>query len=195
MSATPPPPKPRAVFFDRDDTLIHCSELPTAPPPARKGDHVRPDMVKLMPGALEACTDLKRAGFKIVVISNQGVVARGAAGLDLVEEIHDRMRELLTPPGRHDSLLDGVYYCPYHPEGLAPRWTREHEWRKPGPGMPHAAATELDLDLSRSWLVGDAPRDVESGIAAGLAPARCVLLDAGTPIPNLAGAARLILSA
>jgi D-glycero-D-manno-heptose 1,7-bisphosphate phosphatase len=186
--------KSPAVFFDRDDTLIHCSELPVAPPPAKKGDHVHPDKVKLLPGALEACAALKRAGFRIVVISNQGVVARGAAGLDLVEEIHDRMRELLTPSGDRRSLIDGVYYCPYHPDGLAPRWTCEHEWRKPGPGMLHAAAAELDLDLARSWLVGDAPRDVEAGIAAGIVPAHCLLLDADTPVSGLAAAARLILA-
>jgi D-glycero-D-manno-heptose 1,7-bisphosphate phosphatase len=183
-----------AVFFDRDDTLIHCSQLPTAPPPAKKGDHVHPHLVKLLPGALEACAALKRAGFTIVVISNQGAVARGAAGLALVEEIHDRMRDLLTAPGEHRSLIDAVYYCPYHPEGLAPRWTREHEWRKPGPGMLHAAASELDLDLSRSWLVGDAPRDVEAGIAAGLPPGRCLLIDVDTRVPDLAAAARLILA-
>jgi histidinol-phosphate phosphatase family protein len=192
---TTSPHKSPAVFFDRDDTLIHCSELPTEPPPAKRGDHVRPDMVKLLPGALAACEAIKRAGFKIVVISNQGAVARGAAGLELVEEIHDRMRELLTPPGGHRSLVDGVYYCPYHPEGLAARWTREHVWRKPSPGMLHAAAGELDLDLSRSWLVGDAPRDVEAGIAAGLAPGRCLLLDPDTPVPDLAAAARIILAA
>jgi D-glycero-D-manno-heptose 1,7-bisphosphate phosphatase len=191
---TTPSPKSPAVFFDRDDTLIHCGELPAAPPPAKKGDHVYPGLVKLMPGALEACAALKRAGFRIVVISNQGVVARGAAALGLVEEVHDRMRELLTPAGGHRSLLDGVYYCPYHPDGLAERWTREHEWRKPGPGMLHAAAEELDLDLAASWLVGDAPRDVEAGIAAGLRPGRCLLVDADTPVPDLAAAAGLILA-
>lgn len=155
---------------------------------------MRPDMVKLLPGALEACGAIARAGLRIVVISNQGVVARGAAGLDLVEEIHDRMRELLTPMGGHRSLIDAVYYCPYHPDGLVARWTRENQWRKPQPGMPLAAAGELDLDLSRSWLVGDAPRDVEAGIAAGIPPERCLLLRADTPVPDLASAARLILA-
>jgi histidinol-phosphate phosphatase family protein len=184
-----------AVFFDRDDTLIHCNELPPAPPPAKPGDLVHPQLVRLLPGALDACIALRDAGFRLVVFSNQGVVARGAATLELVECVHDRMRVLLTRTGEHRSLIEATYYCPYHPEGLVPRFTREVEWRKPKPGMIRAAAAELELDLSRSWVVGDAVRDVEAGQAAGLSASRCLLVRPSTAIPNIAAAAHDILAA
>jgi D-glycero-D-manno-heptose 1,7-bisphosphate phosphatase len=181
-----------AVFLDRDDTLIHCNELPVAPPPAKRGDHVHPHLVELLPGVLDGCTALKQAGFKLIVISNQGAVARGAASLSLVEEIHDRMRNLLRVGGV--SIIDAVYYCPFYPEGLVPRWTREHPWRKPAPGMIHAAAAELDLDLFRSWLIGDADRDIQSGIAAGIPPQHCLLIQPESPIPDITAAAARVLS-
>jgi histidinol-phosphate phosphatase family protein len=199
------PPKLSAVFLDRDDTVIHCNELPAPPPPGKRGDHVHPQLVSLLPGALEACAALKQAGFRLVVFSNQGAVARGVATLSLVEEIHDRMRDLLLAPAiagasprsagadTHATLIDAVYYCPFHPEGLVPRFTREHEWRKPAPGMIRAAADELHLDLSRSWLIGDAPRDVEAGINAGLPPKHCLLVRPVTLVPDIASAARMIL--
>jgi D-glycero-D-manno-heptose 1,7-bisphosphate phosphatase len=183
-----------AVFFDRDDTLIHCNELPIGPPPAKPGDHVHPHLVKLLPGALEACRALKAVGYRIVVLSNQGVVARGGAALALVEEVNDRMRDLLTTADRPErSLIDATYYCPFHPQGQLPRFTREHDWRKPNPGMLHAAAAELGLDLARSWLIGDAPRDIEAGIKAGLPAAHCLLLQPHSATPDLTAAARTIL--
>jgi D-glycero-D-manno-heptose 1,7-bisphosphate phosphatase len=184
-----------AVFFDRDDTLIHCNELPPAPPPAKPGDLVHPQLVRLLPGVLDACIALRDAGFRLVVFSNQGVVARGAATLEVVECVNDRMREVLTLAGEHRSLIAATYYCPYHPEGLAPRFTREHEWRKPNPGMIKVAAAELELDLSHSWVVGDAARDVEAGQAAGVPASRCLLVRAGTAIPDISAAARAILAA
>jgi D-glycero-D-manno-heptose 1,7-bisphosphate phosphatase len=184
-----------AVFFDRDDTLIHCNELPPAPPPAKPGDLVHPQLVRLLPGVLDACAALRDAGFRLVVFSNQGVVARGAATLEMVECVHDRMRALLTRAGEHRSLIEATYYCPYYPEGLVARFTGENKWRKPKPGMIRAAAAELELDLSRSWVVGDAVRDVEAGQASGLAASRCLLVRAGTPIPDVATAARVILTA
>ena len=183
-----------AVFFDRDDTLVHCSDLPPPPPPAKPGDLVHPQLVRLLPGALEACTALRDAGFRLVVFTNQGVVARGGAPLSLVESVHDRMRAKLTAAGEHCSLIEATYYCPYHPEGLVARFTREDEWRKPKPGMIRTATAELGLDLSRSWVVGDAGRDIEAGVGAGMPPGRCLLVRPGTAIPNLAAAARVILS-
>jgi D-glycero-D-manno-heptose 1,7-bisphosphate phosphatase len=72
---------------------------------------------------------------------------------------------------------------------------RDDPWRKPAPGMLQAAAAELALDLSRSWVVGDAPRDIEAGIAAGVPPSHCLLVRADSPTPDLTAAARAILAA
>jgi len=89
-----------------------------------------------------------------------------------------------------------VYYCPYHPDGSVSAYAREHPWRKPQPGMILAAADDLRLDLSRSWLIGDAPRDCQAGIAAGLDPARCLLIgrESSGPVDVLAAAMVVLAS-
>lgn len=150
--STPPPP---AVFLDRDDTLIHCRSV------TPDGDLGDPALVRLMDGAADACRALAEAGFTIVVVSNQGGVARGRYTTDAVERVNDRINELLG------GLITRFYYCPYHPKGTVPAFTREHAWRKPAPGMLIQAAMDLGLDLEHSWMVGDAERDVEAGRAAG----------------------------
>ncbi len=181
----------RAVFLDRDDTLIECNGLPAPPPPAAPGDLTDPALVRLLPGVPGACAALKRAGFALVVVSNQGVVARGGATLATVEAINRRVSELLHEDGR--PLIDRFYFCPFHPKGRVPEFTREHDWRKPAPGMILAAAADMGLDLRDSWLIGDAARDVEAGIGAGLEPGRCLRIGPGQPLPDLAAAARVVL--
>jgi D-glycero-D-manno-heptose 1,7-bisphosphate phosphatase len=182
-----------AVFLDRDDTLMEASSLPPPPPPAAPGDVCDPDQVRLLPDVLGACRRLRDAGFRLIVISNQGVVARGGATLQRVEEVNARLMQLL-PDGPGRSLLDAVYICPYHPGGAVPQFTREHPWRKPAPGMILAAAAELHIDLAGSWLVGDAERDVEAGIAAGLRRARCLRIGPHGALKDLAAAAGVILA-
>jgi len=176
-----------AVFLDRDDTLIEANSLPSPPPPAAAGDLVDPALVRLLPGALEACTRLHAAKFTLIIISNQGVVARGGLTIAGVERVNDAVRALL--PG----LIDAVYFCPYHPRGTVEPYAREHPWRKPNPGMILAARDELNIDLARSWLVGDAARDIEAGIAAGIAANRCLRIGTDQPIPSLRAATDTIL--
>jgi D-glycero-D-manno-heptose 1,7-bisphosphate phosphatase len=175
-----------AVFLDRDDTLIEARSLPVPPPPAAAGDVFDPALVRLLPGVAEACGRLRGAGFVLIVVSNQGSVARGAASLTDVECTNGRVRELIP-------TLSAFYFCPFHPQGRVPELAREHPWRKPGPGMMQAAGAELGLDLARSWLVGDAQRDIEAGTAAGLSPGRCLLVGPGAALADLAAAARVIL--
>jgi heptosyltransferase-2 len=184
----------RAVFLDRDDTLMAANSLPPAPPPAAPGDIIDPALVRLLPGVAESCARLKRAGYLIVVMSNQGVVARGGGTVEQVEAVNARLRELLPDPDRPDrSLIDAIYYCPYHPRGSVETFRREHDWRKPSGGMITAAASELDLDLASSWLIGDADRDIDAGRAAGISPERCIRIGvAGTP--DLPAAAARILA-
>lgn len=180
-----------AVFLDRDDTLIANRSLP-AVPGQRPGDLADPARVELLPGAHRACQLLKDAGHALVIITNQGVVARGGATLDQVNATNDRVCALLAGPSG-SSLIDAVYCCPYHPQGSVPAYAREHPWRKPAPGMLLAAADDLGLDLTRSWLIGDAPRDRQAGIAAGLDPARCLLIaDSPQGPASVLDAARII---
>lgn len=179
-----------AVFLDRDDTLVDNKDATahTAAP----GDLVDPALVRLLPGAAEACARLQATGLPLVVITNQGGVAQGVCTLRQVEAVNDRLRALLRG---HGVELAGVYYSPNRPPpaGVIPRFSTPHPWRKPGPGMLLAAAADLDLDLPRSWCIGDAPRDVEAGLAAGLAPQRCLRIGPGQALPDLAAAANLVL--
>lgn len=175
-----------AVFLDRDDTLIRCNDI------AADGDLGDSDLVELLPGVAEGCRALKDAGFALIVITNQGGVARGKYGVDAVDRVNARINELLG------GVIDAFRACPYHPRGVVPEYTREHPWRKPAPGMIHDAAESLGLDLSRSWLIGDAPRDCAAGRAAGC---RTILVGDRPPddtvdhvAPDFASAASIVLS-
>jgi D-glycero-D-manno-heptose 1,7-bisphosphate phosphatase len=180
-----------AVFLDRDDTLMEARSLPPPRPPAAPGDVIDPALVQLRPGAREGCRALRAAGFALVVVSNQGVAARGGATVEQVEGVNQRLSDLLIGTDGL-PLIDAFYFCPFHPRGTVAAFTREHPWRKPAPGMILAAAAELELDVARSWLIGDAERDVAAGIAAGIAPERCLLLG---PRMSLAQAVGAILGA
>jgi len=159
-----------AVFLDRDDTLIGCSQLPPPPLPGKRGDLIDPWQARLLPGVAEGCARLVAAGYQLVVFTNQGCVARGAASLRTVETVNDAVRLQLNMPELP------FYYCPFHPQGNVTQWVSEHAWRKPAGGMLLAAADEWRLDLTRSWAIGDAQRDIEAAIAAGVPRDRCLLL-------------------
>jgi histidinol-phosphate phosphatase family protein len=136
----------RALFCDRDGTLIHDAGYPSDPA-----------LVCLMPGAAEALTELKRRGFLLVVVSNQSGVGRGLVTPEQAARVHERFVALLAEQGVE---LDGVCYCPHSPDaGCA--------CRKPSPGMLLQMAERLRIDLGRSWMVGDKVSDVETGQKAG----------------------------
>jgi D-glycero-D-manno-heptose 1,7-bisphosphate phosphatase len=155
-----------AVFLDRDGTLI---EDP--------GYLNHPDQVKLLAGAGDAIRELQQLGFKTVVVSNQSGVARGIVTEEMLEQIHTRLRSLLASQG---ASLDGLYYCPYHPEGIIPKYRRDSDWRKPRPGMLLAAAQEMDIDLESSWMIGNSRADIEAGRSAGC---RTILLNTNRAMP------------
>ncbi len=167
----PSGPARPAVFFDRDDTLIENATLPAEAFAGKRGDLADPGWVRLLPGAADACQRACELGFAVVIVSNQGVVARGGATLEQVEATCVRTLELLG------QGVEACLACPFHPKANGPaEFCREHEWRKPRPGMLIAAAKLFNLDLARSWMIGDAQRDVDAGLAAGLPKAQCLLV-------------------
>lgn len=180
-----------AVFLDRDDTLIANREVTARTD--HPGDLFDPAQVRLLPGAARGCRALRDAGYRLVVVSNQGAVARGRCTLEDVERCNQRMRELFRAEAGVE--FDGVYVCPYHPKGTVPPYNVEHPSRKPGPGMLLDAAGELGLDLARSWLIGDAERDVQAALAAGIAPERALLIgdETGTKFPDVMHASSFIV--
>ncbi len=178
-----------AVFLDRDDTLIASASVRWNPG-ERPGDLADPARVELLPGVLEGCRMLREAGLELVVITNQGLVARGGGTLADVERVNDRMRELLVDEDGF-GLIGGVYACPMHPQGTVGRFTSEHSWRKPAGGMLLAASLELELDLATSFVIGDAERDVLAGVDAGISKEHCLLL--GRDAPDFFSAALSVL--
>ncbi|HMN95680.1 MAG TPA: HAD family hydrolase [Phycisphaerales bacterium] len=153
----------RGVFLDRDNTLM-----------PNDGDCGDPDAVTLLAGVGEGLRRLRDAGFRLVVVTNQGGVARGRYTESDVVAVHDRLAALIDAATGLDRCIDRFYACPYHPEGTLERYRREHPWRKPNPGMLLQGAADLGLDLAASWLIGDQLRDVEAGRRAGC---RTILLD------------------
>jgi D-glycero-D-manno-heptose 1,7-bisphosphate phosphatase len=153
-----------AIFFDRDGTLIEDVGYPRDP--AR---------VRLLDGAAEALAQLGRAGFRLVVVSNQSGIGRGLITAEEARTVHERFVAELEHRGVH---LDGARYCPHAPDAGC-------ECRKPAPGLLLAAADELGLDLEASFMIGDKAADVEAGRRAGC---RTILLapdgsasDGGSP--------------
>ncbi len=145
-----------AIFFDRDNTVIACNDY--------LGD---PDEVMLIRGAADAVARLRAMGFAIVIVSNQSGVARGMFDENAVKAVNQRLEQQLVAENA-GAIIDRHEYCPYHPDGTVEPYRSESERRKPKPGMILEAARALALDLSRSWLIGDAARDIEAGKAAGL---------------------------
>lgn len=153
----------RALFLDRDGTLVHPRHYPT-----------RPDQLRLYDGIGPALADCQAAGFRLVVITNQSGLARGYFDVPALDRMHAHIAAELD---RHGVHLAGIYYCPHHPEGVIADLALSCDCRKPAPGLLLRAARELDLDLARSWFVGDILDDVEAGNRAGC---RTVLVDLGT---------------
>ena len=143
----------KAVFLDRDGTIIED--------PGYLND---PSQVKLLADSAGALVALKQMGYKLIVVSNQSAVARGIITEKVLDDIHLRMKELLAEKG---AYVDNIYYCPYHPDGAIEKYRRESDLRKPNPGMLTKAAGQMDIDLSQSWMVGNAYSDVTAGRRAG----------------------------
>jgi D-glycero-D-manno-heptose 1,7-bisphosphate phosphatase len=143
----------RAIIMDRDGTV--CDEVGYV-------NHV--DRIRLLPGSAEAIRAANETGFQTVVVTNQAGVARGYFAESLVDEVHDRVRELLAAEG---ARLDGIYFCPHHPDVGAPAYRKTCGCRKPLPGMLERARDEMGIDLSASYMVGDSVKDLEAGRRAG----------------------------
>jgi D,D-heptose 1,7-bisphosphate phosphatase len=141
------------VLLDRDGTII-----------VDHGYVGSIDRVEFIDGAPEAIAEINRAGVPVAVVTNQAGVAKGLYGIDDVEAVHTHISRVLAECGAN---IDLFLFCPYHPEGAVDEYRRDTSSRKPGPGMAMAAAEALNLDLSRSWVVGDSFADVGLADAVG----------------------------
>ena len=184
--------KQRAIFLDRDGVLNEDRGL----------IHRKEDLV-LYDFTIDALKKINASDFLAIVVTNQSVVARNLCTIEELEDIH---RKLDTDLGSAGSKLDALYYCPYHPDKGYPEenpaYKKEHPWRKPSPGMLMQAARDFNIDLARSYMIGDRATDIEAAQHAGVISVGVLTgdgLKSGSATPdftfeNLAEAVPFILS-
>lgn len=147
----------KAIFIDRDGTII-----------AADGYITRPEQVSLLDGAAEAIRWINQSEYLAICVTNQPVIARGDVTLQELETIHARLDCLL---GEQGAYLDDLIFCPHHPdkgfEGERVEYKIDCDCRKPKPGMLLMAAEKYNIDLSKSWMIGDSERDRLAGEAGG----------------------------
>lgn len=143
-----------AVFLDRDGTLIE-----------EAGYLDSLDRMHLFPWTVDALRLLARAGYRRVVVTNQGGIALGLFDEAFVQRTHEALTSRLEEAG---AAIDAYYHCPHHPDGRGEVLRRACACRKPGPAMIEQAAVDLDIDLPRSYAIGDRWSDVQLASAAGL---------------------------
>ena len=137
-----------AIFLDRDGVIIE-----------NRPDYVRSwEDVSFIPGALSALAKASTSKYKIIIVTNQSAIGRGIIPYRTAEEINQRLIQVISNAG---GRVDGVFMCPHAPE-------ENCSCRKPQPGLILQAAEALNLDLSRSTLIGDALSDIQAGQAAGV---------------------------
>jgi D-glycero-D-manno-heptose 1,7-bisphosphate phosphatase len=152
----------RGVMLDRDGTLIE-----------EVGYLDRLDRIRVFPDSIDAVRLLNRAGYKVIVVTNQAGVGRGYFDEPFVDETH---RAITTMLGEGGATIDAFYYCPHHPDAEVEAYRAICDCRKPQPGMIRRAAADHGLDLSRSFIVGDRSGDLDAGTAVG---ARGILVRTG----------------
>jgi D-glycero-D-manno-heptose 1,7-bisphosphate phosphatase len=153
----------KALFLDRDGVLAEDIHLLT-----------RACDLKLMRGVPDALRGMKAAGFRLIVVSNQPVVARGLCTEDDVVAVNQSLAGMIEAAG--GPRLDGLYFCPHHPRAAVERYRVVCECRKPGPGMLLRAAAEHDVSLAQSYMIGDRMSDIVAGSRAGT---RNILVETG----------------
>jgi D-glycero-D-manno-heptose 1,7-bisphosphate phosphatase len=148
----------KAAFLDRDGVINRKAE---------EGQYVtRWEEMSFLPGSSEAIRLFNRAGFLVVVVSNQRCVAKGLVTSNEVDSLHARMRGAFEAAG---ATIDAIYYCPHEARPAC-------SCRKPRPGMLLQAARTFDIDLAASWMIGDSESDVEAGRTAGCSTARLMAM-------------------
>ena len=154
-----------ALFLDRDGVII-----------ADTGYLGRAEGLRMIDGVAPAIARCNTLGIPVVVVTNQSGIARGYYDWDGFRALQAALSAALAAAGAH---LDAVLACAYHAEGSGPLRVHDHPWRKPNPGMIVAAARGMNLNLSRSWIVGDRAHDLAAGAAADLAGGTLVAPDKG----------------
>ena len=146
-----------AIFLDRDGTINEEVNLLN-----------KPEQLKLIEGAAEAIRLINKSDYLAIIVTNQPVIARNLCSIEELEYIHASLETML---GREHAYVNAIYYCPHHPDKGYPEERPEYkidcECRKPKPGMLFQAAKDWNIDLSKSYMIGDSDRDLKVGQNAG----------------------------
>jgi len=143
-----------AVFIDRDGTINE-----------QRGYINHISRFILLPGVGQAIYLLNKNDYHVVVTSNQSGVAQGYFPVELVHETHELMKRELI---KDNAYLDGVYFCPHHPNGIVSGYNKQCTCRKPGTGLIEKVKSDLEIDMDRSYVIGDRWLDIEFAYKAGL---------------------------
>lgn len=154
----------KALFLDRDGTILKEIEGSS---PETLGYLISVPQVELITSASEALAISHNCGFLNIVITNQSAIARGWLTEEELEKINNRMNELLL---RHDpsAIIDDIFYSPFYKDGIIEEYSIDSPTRKPGIEMIRQAQQKYDIDLNRSYMIGDSFTDMQCGINAGL---------------------------
>lgn len=139
----------KAVFLDRDGTINE-----------EVGIITKKEQIFILPGVVDGIKQLKKLGFLVIVVTNQSVIARGLIKEEDLDLIHSHLLEKLSKRG---ALIDGLYYCPYHPEANLKKYRRNSVCRKPNTGMIKRAQKDFNLDIKNSFIIGDSTSDILCG--------------------------------
>lgn len=160
--------KSPAIFLDRDGVLNEDGEYVATV-----------DDFHFIEGSIEALQTLKKAGWRLVVVTNQSGIARGYYSEDQFLHLTEWMDWSLSDRGVD---LDGIYYCPHHPDFGEGEYHQDCDCRKPKPGMLLQAADEVDIELASSWMIGDKASDLQAAKAAGIE--QRILVRSGKPVSD-----------
>lgn len=158
----------KAIFFDRDGVLTKLvlnKQSGEYEPPKNEDD------VKLLRYVIESLKKLNKAGYLLILVSNQPDYAKGKSTLTALREVHRRFNLLLN---MHGVYFNRFYYCYHHPKSIIAEYSYNCECRKPKPLFLFKAKKAFDIDLENSWMVGDRDIDIECGKAAGT---KTILID------------------
>jgi D-glycero-D-manno-heptose 1,7-bisphosphate phosphatase len=142
--------KKRAVFLDRDGTINRDVGYPNSF-----------SLIKIYPFSFEAIRKINEARLLAVIVTNQSGVGRG---LIVEKNLHDIHRKFKAVFAKHDAHFDGFYYCPHYSSSRTPRYRKNCQCRKPNPGMALQAAEDLNIDIKKSYMVGDKVEDILFGL-------------------------------
>jgi D,D-heptose 1,7-bisphosphate phosphatase len=153
--------KNKAVFIDRDgviNEIIYHKEMGILDSPFNA------DQIKLLPDVGKAISELKKMGYKTIIVSNQPGIAKNRFSEEEFSKMKEKVRDELKKQG---AVVDDEYYCIHHPYGKIEEYTKKCNCRKPEPGMILKAAEKHNIDLSNSWMIGDGITDIQAGKKAG----------------------------